>query len=285
LQTNLYTNMILNRLVFVLCLLTLWIGSSISWKHPSQVDAVHLQDIVVLSLNQGEYTHYKRHSPIPQLRCIGGDASKYVKHPQSVQCYNLGNYDPYGNYLAEWMCETDDLPHDVTFGKAVVKCEGINSDEDQYVLKESCGLEYTLVYEKPSINLWDLALSSIFSLFKTVTWVIIFLGLGLLFLSVSGASNSYLQRTRYTHPYAYSNMMRIVDRIKSVYFYASDQVRRLWMSWFGRDGLTGYFWNGLRKEKYQKISDYDQVEYSWFGIKKRFVKDRTSHVYAGTAMR
>lgn len=275
--------MILNRLLFSLCLI-LWIESSYSWRHPHQLDAVHLQDVVVLSLNAGEYTHYKRHSPIPQLRCVGGDASKNIPHPRSAQCLNVGNYDPYGNYVAEWVCEAE-LPQGVTFGKAQVKCEGINNDEDQYVLKESCGLEYTLVYEKPAINLWDMFVSSALSLIKTITWVTIFLGLGLLFLSISGASNSYLQRARYTHPYAYSNMMWITNRIKSVCFYAADQARRLWASWFGRGGLSGYFWNGMRKEKYHNISDFDQVEYSWFGAKKRFVKDKPSQVYAGTAMR
>jgi len=273
----------MNRLLFGLSLILL-IEYSHSWRHPPQTDAVHLQDVVVLSLTEGEYTYYKRHDPIPQLRCVGGDAAKNIQRPRTVQCLNVGNYDSYGNYVAEWVCEAD-LPQGVTFGKAQIKCEGINNDEDQYVLKESCGLEYTLVYEKPTISLWDFALSSVFSLIKTITWVTIFLGMGLLFLSITGASNSYLQRTRYTHPYAYSTFMFFADKVKSIYYYAADQLRRLWMSWFGRDGISGYFWNGLRKDKYQKISEYDRVETSWFGLKKRLVKERPSRVYAGTAMR
>jgi hypothetical protein len=51
--------------------------------------------------------------------------------------------DTYGN--VQWKCEAD-LDSSVRFGNNVVSCEGYSHPDDPYVLKGSCGLEYTLEY-------------------------------------------------------------------------------------------------------------------------------------------
>jgi len=45
----------------------------------------------------------------------------------------------------QWRCETD-MPTDYRFGKTDISCEGFRDRHDPYVLKGSCGLEYTLEY-------------------------------------------------------------------------------------------------------------------------------------------
>jgi hypothetical protein len=49
--------------------------------------------------------------------------------------------DGFGN--VQWECKAD-LDSTVRFGQTTVSCEGYNSPEDPYVLRGSCGLEYTL---------------------------------------------------------------------------------------------------------------------------------------------
>lgn len=43
----------------------------------------------------------------------------------------------------QWECKTD-LDNSYRFGRIEVSCEGYNHPTDAYVLKGSCGLEYTL---------------------------------------------------------------------------------------------------------------------------------------------
>ncbi|KAG7282289.1 hypothetical protein CRUP_024257 [Coryphaenoides rupestris] len=80
---------------------------------------------VVLTLYRDRSTAAGRSGPIPQLRCVGGSAGCGVFVPEAVQCTNKG-----------W--------DGVDFGRIEVSCEGYSHPGDAYILKGSCGLEYTL---------------------------------------------------------------------------------------------------------------------------------------------
>eukprot|EP01114_Cavostelium_apophysatum_P021788 TRINITY_DN7691_c0_g1_i1.p1 TRINITY_DN7691_c0_g1~~TRINITY_DN7691_c0_g1_i1.p1 ORF type:complete len:342 (-),score=38.07 TRINITY_DN7691_c0_g1_i1:38-1063(-) len=104
-------------------------------------DAVLLEGIRALTLEQGKYTNARRVSAIPQLQCVGGSAKGRTEYfPTVVQCTNVGGD---GSGDVQWKCEAD-LDSSVRFGRTDVSCEGYSHPDDPYVLKGSCGLEYTL---------------------------------------------------------------------------------------------------------------------------------------------
>ncbi|XP_052402227.1 store-operated calcium entry-associated regulatory factor isoform X1 [Carassius gibelio] len=102
-------------------------------------EAVLLRDVQVLTLNRGRYTTARRSSPVPQLQCVGGSAGCGSFVPEVVQCYNRGS----DGIDTQWECKAD-MDNAYRFGRVEVSCEGYNSPNDAYVLRGSCGLEYTL---------------------------------------------------------------------------------------------------------------------------------------------
>ncbi|XP_066575949.1 store-operated calcium entry-associated regulatory factor isoform X2 [Amia ocellicauda] len=102
-------------------------------------DSVLLQQIQVITLYKGRYTSSRRASPVLQLQCLGGSAGCGAFLPDVVQCYNKG----WDGVDVQWECKTD-MDNSYRFGKIEVSCEGFNYPEDPYVLKGSCGLEYSL---------------------------------------------------------------------------------------------------------------------------------------------
>lgn len=102
-------------------------------------EKVKLTDISTLTLYQGKMTTGRRSSPVPQLHCIGGTAGCAAFVPQVVQCYNRGT----DGYDVQWECKTD-MDNAFRFGRVDVLCEGYDYPDDPYVLKGSCGMEYTL---------------------------------------------------------------------------------------------------------------------------------------------
>jgi len=102
-------------------------------------DRAMLNDINVLTLYHGRMTSARRSSPIPQLKCVGGTAGCDAFTPQVVQCYNRGS----DGYDVQWECKTD-MDNAYRFGKVEVSCEGFDYPDDPYILKGSCGLEYTI---------------------------------------------------------------------------------------------------------------------------------------------
>ncbi|XP_051801648.1 store-operated calcium entry-associated regulatory factor [Acanthochromis polyacanthus] len=117
--------------VLQLCLL----GCIRSWDD----DSVLLRDIQALTLYKNRYTTARRSSPILQLKCIGGSAGCQVFIPQVVQCLNKG----WDGVDVQWECKTD-MDNMYRFGHTEVSCEGYSHPADAYILKGSCGLEYTL---------------------------------------------------------------------------------------------------------------------------------------------
>jgi len=129
----------LRYLVFVLLLC--W--SSIAQPYYNN-DAIQLENIQSLTFVRGRMTTGRRSSPVSQLNCLGGTASRRSDlHPSTVQCRNVGS-DGFGTDI-NWKCEAD-LESSVRFGETTVNCEGFSHPDDPYILKGSCGLEYTLDY-------------------------------------------------------------------------------------------------------------------------------------------
>ncbi|XP_070563129.1 store-operated calcium entry-associated regulatory factor-like [Ptychodera flava] len=120
------------------CMVLLTIGAQLvnSW---GSSDQVRLEDVQVLTLYSGRMTSARRSSPIPQLKCIGGNAGCHSFAPQVVQCYNRGS----DGVDVQWECKTD-MDNAYRFGRIEVSCEGYDYPDDPYILKGSCGLEYTL---------------------------------------------------------------------------------------------------------------------------------------------
>ncbi|XP_053556730.1 store-operated calcium entry-associated regulatory factor [Bombina bombina] len=105
----------------------------------NQHERVLLRDIQALTLYADRYTNARRSAPIPQMKCIGGSAGCSAVVPQVVQCYNRG----WDGIDVQWECKLD-MENSYRFGKVEVSCEGFDYPEDPYILRGSCGLEYTL---------------------------------------------------------------------------------------------------------------------------------------------
>ncbi|XP_060571517.1 store-operated calcium entry-associated regulatory factor-like [Ruditapes philippinarum] len=113
---------------------------SVHYISGSKSDRVLLTDVKALTLENGKMTNYRRTSPVPQLKCVGGSASGAFK-PLRVQCINQGS----DGSDVQWECKTD-MDNSYRFGKVEVTCEGYDYPNDPYILKGSCGLEYTIDY-------------------------------------------------------------------------------------------------------------------------------------------
>jgi len=99
-----------------------------------------LRDINVLTLTEGTMSSGRRSSPVPQLNCLSGCEDF---RPHNVQCHNSGS----DGVDVQWECKAD-LPQDVRFGDVTVACEGYDHPDDPYILRGSCGLEYSLEHTR-----------------------------------------------------------------------------------------------------------------------------------------
>ncbi|XP_067677254.1 store-operated calcium entry-associated regulatory factor-like [Haliotis asinina] len=107
--------------------------------HGAMGDRVLLRDISALTLRHGMPTTARRSHSVPQVKCVGGSAGCHAFVPQVVQCQNRG----FDGYDVQWECKTD-MDNAYRFGQVEVSCEGYDYPDDPYVLRGSCGLEYTL---------------------------------------------------------------------------------------------------------------------------------------------
>ncbi|XP_031692556.1 store-operated calcium entry-associated regulatory factor-like [Oncorhynchus kisutch] len=101
--------------------------------------SVLLRDVQVLTLYKGKYSRGQNSSAVPQLQCAGGSASCGSFISEVVQCKNKG----WDRVNAQWECKTD-MDSAYKFGRIEVSCEGFSHPDDAYILKGSCGLEYSL---------------------------------------------------------------------------------------------------------------------------------------------
>ncbi|XP_061491191.1 store-operated calcium entry-associated regulatory factor [Rhineura floridana] len=123
-------------------LLVVLTGSGLVWGWAQQ-EKILLREIQALTLYPGRYTNYRRTSPVPQLHCTGGSAGCGAYTPEVVQCHNKG----WDGYDVQWECKAH-MDISYRFGKIEVSCEGYDYPDDPYILKGSCGLEYTLELTK-----------------------------------------------------------------------------------------------------------------------------------------
>lgn len=135
---NNFANMIIKIFIFILTLSL----SNAGWGSSNDPGKVLLRDVQVLTLKSGQMTTGRRSSPVPQLKCIGGSAQGNF-NPQAVQCYNRG----FDGQDVQWECKAD-MDNLYRFGSVEVVCEGYDYPDDPYILKGSCGLEYTLELTK-----------------------------------------------------------------------------------------------------------------------------------------
>ena len=95
-----------------------------------------LSDVKSLTLHVDHETTGRRVAPIQQLTCLG----RYCdKAPDMVQC---SNESPDG-IVPHWKCNAV-IDESVKFGYLNVQCEGYDYPDDPYILKNSCGLSYSL---------------------------------------------------------------------------------------------------------------------------------------------
>ncbi|XP_059160993.1 store-operated calcium entry-associated regulatory factor-like [Physella acuta] len=121
-------------LLFTL-ILTLTAAAVNDYQHSEKI---LLSDVKVLTLHQGRMTNSRRSSPVPQLKCVGGSA-QYKFTPKVVQCTNRGS----DGYDIQWECKSD-MDNAYRFGHVEVSCEGYDYPNDPFILKGSCGLEFTI---------------------------------------------------------------------------------------------------------------------------------------------
>lgn len=113
----------------------------------SSVDKVYLRSITALVFSDTQRTRSQYGSGRSQLACKGGSAAGFwwftEYYPHSVQCKNIG----WDGASIQWDC-TAALSEYVEFGPDTnVKCEPYG-DEDGYIYRGSCRLEYTLNFRK-----------------------------------------------------------------------------------------------------------------------------------------
>lgn len=105
-------------------------------------NAVLLSQVKTLTLkgNNAKTTN-RRVSAIPQLKCVSPKAICDLYAIDVMRCTNQGS--SYGDEDVEWSCSAS-LPPELKLGRTEVICEGYAKSSDPYVLKGSCGVEYTM---------------------------------------------------------------------------------------------------------------------------------------------
>ncbi|KAF1731564.1 Store-operated calcium entry-associated regulatory factor [Beauveria bassiana] len=111
-------------------------------RPPPANAAVLLSSVQSLTLRGGgAKTSHRRVPAVPQLRCVSPRALCSLHAIDVMRCTNQGS--SYGDQDVEWSCAAS-LPAELKLGATDVICEGYASADDPYVLKGSCGVEYTL---------------------------------------------------------------------------------------------------------------------------------------------
>lgn len=121
-------------------------------------DKIRLTEGSVITLHQGKLTNSRRIHPIPQLECVSGcsvcislNGIIYCTWGRLtlsvVQCYNQGS----NGFNFQWKCHADmgtlNGLQVYKFGTVEVNCEGYDYPDDPFILKDSCGLKYTVVVD------------------------------------------------------------------------------------------------------------------------------------------
>jgi len=111
---------------------------------------VRLQDTPELTFRKDIWTKNVKEPSTTQLVFIGGNARRNVSQMKFVKCLNTGN---------DWDCTVNNLDPVLNFTKVAINCEGANYADDEYILPESCYLEYELNY-MPVVQLGNMTKST-----------------------------------------------------------------------------------------------------------------------------
>ncbi|KAL1843680.1 hypothetical protein VTJ49DRAFT_380 [Mycothermus thermophilus] len=105
-------------------------------------DAILLSEVQSLTFTHPHQTTSRRVPSIPQLRCTSHPRLCALAGPlRTMRCTNQGA--SYTSQDIQWAC-TASLPASFQLDRTDVICEGYDSPDDAYVLKGSCGVEYTV---------------------------------------------------------------------------------------------------------------------------------------------
>ena len=104
----------------------------------STVDAYYekvlMKDVRYITFYKNQYTVNRRSRPVEQISC----SSYYFRDKiDSVVCENVGT---------SWKCDTDlQRRGEIIFDNITLQCEGFDSDDDTYVLANSCHVSFDLL--------------------------------------------------------------------------------------------------------------------------------------------
>ncbi|KAK0394218.1 hypothetical protein QR680_000628 [Steinernema hermaphroditum] len=147
-------------------------------------ERVLLRDVQSLTFHDRSYTIRRRGGPVPQLRCVGGDAhGSYT--PEVVKCTNTRP----GDNDVEWDCAAQ-MPSTYKLEEISIICEGFGYNGDPYILRGSCSLEYELQYRDSESGNLSLIIVGI------ALCVVIPLGIAVLICNRRSATNTYSPGTR-----------------------------------------------------------------------------------------
>ncbi|KAI5854795.1 hypothetical protein BZA05DRAFT_443436 [Tricharina praecox] len=158
-------------------------------------DKILISSVKSLTLRNDQVTTGRRLDPIPQLKCVGGDA-KGLYEIDVMRCKNMGS--DYGDEDISWSC-TADVPKYFKLGSTDVLCEGYANADDRHILKGSCGAEYRLILTDEGLEKYGGAFLSFSNTNRKPTggdiwsfiFMLIFLGmLGTIFYSAWTAANA-----------------------------------------------------------------------------------------------
>jgi SOCE-associated regulatory factor of calcium homoeostasis len=121
-------------------------------------DRVYFLSLSVLSFSVDQYTASRRGSPHAQLTCTGGSAAGAFR-VKLVDCYNIGlEHATAGGFssgvVPVWHCIPSPAVSQARIAHPQITCEGYSYGGDEYVLKNSCYLEFELerVHDKDPAN-------------------------------------------------------------------------------------------------------------------------------------
>lgn len=98
-------------------------------------EKVLIKEVTSLLLHRGKMTTGRRSAPVPQINCI----SNCNHSPDTIYCSNAGH----DGEDVVWECKSD--PAGVSLSNLNVQCEGYDYPDDPYILKGSCGIEFSMV--------------------------------------------------------------------------------------------------------------------------------------------
>ncbi|KAK4468900.1 hypothetical protein MN116_008060 [Schistosoma mekongi] len=106
---------------------------------------VLLRNVDVITLHHDRLAESRKGYRLPQLKCVGGSGFKYTQYyPKVVQCYNRG----FDGRDVQWECKAE-LDKSVSLGSINVNCEGYDYPDDEFIVYDSCALEYELNVRSP----------------------------------------------------------------------------------------------------------------------------------------